>query len=122
LSAGLQAGRAVALLAAVALAPAARAQDAPEAPPGNVAAGRTVAQHVCQICHGLNGIAKQPDAANLAGQDPNYLWRQLTAFHSGDRKNETMGAVAQMLSPQQMADVAAYFGGIKIEVKSIPGQ
>lgn len=95
------------------------AQDAPasDAPPGDAAAGRKIATRVCQVCHGANGIAKLPEAANLAGQDPGYLTRQLAAFHSGDRKNETMQAVSQMLNPQQMSDVAAYYGGIKIEVK-----
>ncbi len=110
------AGRAASLLAMLVPA-AARAQDAP---PGDPAAGRKVAQRICQVCHGLNGIAKQPDAANLAGQDPGYLGRQLAAFHSGERKNETMAAVAQMLTPQQMADVAAWYGGMKISVAPLP--
>ena len=111
----MQAGRAVALLAVVALGCPALAQDAP---PGDPVVGRKLALRVCQGCHGANGIAKLPEAANLAGQDPDYLARQLAAFHSGERKNETMNAVSQMLNDKQMHDVAAYYGGIKIEVKS----
>ena len=109
------AGGALALLATVTLGHAALAQDAP---PGDATAGHRLAQRVCEACHGLNGIATLPEAANLAGQDPGYLARQLAAFHSGERKNETMAAVSQMLTDQQMRDVAAYYGGIKIEVKS----
>ena len=118
----LRAGGALALLACFAHPVLAQDAPPPEAQMGDPAAGRKVAQRVCQVCHGLNGIARQPDAANLAGQDPGYLARQLAAFHSGERKNETMAAVSQMLSERQMADVASYYGGIKVEVKSLPGQ
>ena len=111
----MQTGRALALLAIVALGHPALAQDAPA---GDAVAGRKLALRICQGCHGANGIAKMPEAANLAGQDSGYLARQLAAFHSGERKNETMGAVSQMLNDKQMHDVAAYYGGIKIEVKS----
>ena len=110
----LRAGRAVALLAVVSLGHPALAQDAPT---GDPVAGHRLAQRVCKACHGLNGIATLPEAANLAGQDAGYLARQLAAFHSGERKNETMAAVSQMLNGKQMADVAAYYGSIKIEVK-----
>ncbi len=109
------AGRAMALLAAAMLAHPAMADDAPH---GDPVAGHKLAQRVCKACHGLNGIATLPEAANLAGQDVGYLARQLAAFHSGERKNETMAAVSQMLNDKQMADVAAYYGSIKIEVKS----
>jgi len=116
----LLAGGACALLAGV-LLPAARAQDAAEnGPPGDPLAGRKVAR-MCAVCHGINGLAKQPDAANLAGQDPGYIVRQLAAFRSGARKNETMNTMAQTLNDQQMRDVAAYFGGIRITVTSVPG-
>ncbi len=111
----MQAGRALILLATLTLGYPALAQDAPH---GDAAAGRKLALRVCQSCHGANGIATLPEAANLAGQDAGYLVRQLTAFHSGERKNETMGAVSQMLNDKQMQDVAAYYGSIKIEVKS----
>lgn len=110
-----QAGRALALLAVVTLGRPALAQDAP---PGDALAGHKLASRVCKGCHGANGIATMPEAANLAGQDANYLARQLAAFHSGERKNETMNAVSQMLNDKQMHDVAAYYGSIKIEVKS----
>jgi cytochrome c553 len=111
-------------LLAVLLCVSVRAQDVPDAvtgPPGDPLAGRKVAR-MCAVCHGINGLAKQPDAANLAGQDPGYLVRQLTAFKSGARRNETMNAMAQVLNQQQMRDVAAYFGGIKIAVTQVPGQ
>ncbi len=88
----------------------------------SAAAGRQVAQQSCQTCHGMDGLAKMPDAANLAGQDPGYLARQLEAFASGDRKNEQMTIIAEQLTPEQRADAAAYYGAIEIEVVKLPGR
>ncbi len=105
-------------LAVLLLAAPALAQDAPA---GDPLAGRKLARTVCAPCHGANGIAKLPEAANLAGQDAGYLQRQLAAFRSGERKQEIMSQVAGTLSDQQMADVAAYFGAIKVEVRAVPG-
>ncbi len=116
-----QASRAAALLAVLLVPVATMAQDADAGPPGDPVAGRKVAR-ACSQCHGIDGIAKQPDAANLAGQDPAYLVRQLTAFKNGDRKNDIMSAMAQTVDDKQMRDVAAYYGGIRIEIKSVPGE
>jgi cytochrome c553 len=120
------AGGAIALLAA-ALAlgapalgqPAAATQD--DAPAGDPLAGRKLARS-CAACHGINGIANTPDAANLAGQSSNYIVRQLLAFRSGERKNDTMSIMAASLTDAQIADVAAYFGQIQIQVTKVPGQ
>lgn len=104
------------LMAGALVAPAspAAAQD--------VAAGRRLAAQSCQACHGMDGIAKLPEAANLAGQDDAYVLRQLQAFKSGERKNEQMQTVAEMLDDKQMADVAAYYKAIEIEVVKLPGR
>ena len=44
------------------------------------AAGKKVAQGTCAVCHGLDGIAKNPDAPHLAAENVEYLMRQLKAF------------------------------------------
>ena len=88
----------------------------------NVAAGRQVAVQVCQSCHGTDGIAKLPEAPHLAAQDATYLARQLKAYKSGERQNELMTVVAQDLTEQQIADVAAYYSAIEIEVVKLPGR
>ena len=100
------------LLAAAGLAPA-WAQD--------VKAGRVMANRQCAACHGPQGIATLPEAANLAGQDATYLARQLEAFRSGARANEQMSVVAQTLTDQQIADLTAFYGAIQIEVVKMPG-
>jgi cytochrome c553 len=92
------------------LAPSAgRAADA--------AAGKAKASQVCASCHGLNGIANLPEAPNLAGQSPFYLETQLKAFRSGDRKQEQMSLIAKDLSDQDIANVAAWYSGIKVTAK-----
>ena len=85
-----------------------------------VAAGRTVAARVCAGCHGADGIATMPEAANLAGQDATYLSRQLLAFRGGERVHEQMSLIAQTMSDQQIADVAAYYNAVQIEVVKVP--
>ena len=81
------------------------------------AAGKKIASGMCSVCHGVDGIAKQPDAPHLAAENVEYLLRQLKAFKSGERKHEQMSIIAQSLSDEQMADVAAWYSSIKIKVE-----
>ena len=83
---------------------------------GSVAAGRQKAQQ-CQTCHGLDGLSKLPEAPNIAGSPEPYLARQLNAFRKGERKNEMMSIVAQQLSDQDVADLAAYYAAIEVTAK-----
>jgi len=85
----------------------------------DVAAGRKKAL-ACQTCHGLDGIAKLPDAPNLAGQPATYLARELRAYRSGARRSEVMAVAAKPLSDADIADLAAYYAAIQIEVKAVP--
>jgi cytochrome c553 len=71
---------------------------------------------VCQACHGLDGLSKNPEAPNLAGQIEGYLVKALTEYKSGARKNETMNIVAKDLADQDMADIAAYYSSIQVDV------
>ena len=52
---------------------------------GDVKAGRQKALQ-CQACHGLDGMAKLPEAPNLAGQNEAYLVKALKDFRGGARK------------------------------------
>lgn len=87
---------------------AARAQDA--------AAGKRKAV-ACQVCHGLDGLSKLPDAPHLAAQPAVYLERALRAYRSGERKNEVMSVAARSLSDADIRDLAAYYAAIEIELK-----
>lgn len=82
---------------------------------GDARAGRQKAI-ACQACHGLDGLSKNPEAPNIAGQIESYLVKALQDFRSGARSNETMAIVAKGLSDGDIADLAAYYASIQIEV------
>jgi len=84
----------------------AHAQDA------SVDAGKTKSA-TCAACHGLDGNSVTPDWPSLAGQHTAYIVRQLKAFKAGERVNVTMKPFADMLTDQDMADIAAYFSAQK---------
>ena len=88
---------------------------------GDVKAGGAKAM-MCQACHGLDGLAKTPDAPNIAGQLEPYLVAQLQAFKTGLRKNDAMSVVTPSLSDQDIEDLAAYYSAIEIQVVKVPGQ
>ena len=75
---------------------------------GDAKAGRQKALQ-CQTCHGMDGLAKIPEAPNLAGQQETYLIKSLTDYKTGARKNEMMSVVAPSLNETDIADLAAYF-------------
>ena len=86
---------------------------------GDAAAGKKVMLK-CQVCHGKDGLARLPDAPNIAGQKEAYLVKALTAFKAGERKNEQMTIVIKGLSDEDIANVAAYYASIKIIVQVPP--
>ena len=88
---------------------------------GDVKAGRAKAM-MCQACHGLDGLAKTPDAPNIAGQTEPYLVTQLQAYKAGARKNDAMSVVAPSLSDADIEDLAAYYSAIEISIGKLPGQ
>ena len=71
----------------------------------------------CQVCHGKDGLAKLPEAPNLAGQKEKYLVNALQSFKAGERKNEQMTVIVKGLSDDVIANVAAYYASIKITVE-----
>jgi cytochrome c553 len=79
-------------------------------------AGRELAAAKCQVCHGIDGIAKIPVAPHLAGESEIYLQTQLKAFRSGKRVQEMMSLVAKDLSDDDIANVAAWYSSIEISV------
>lgn len=101
-------------LAGAATAPAG-AQD------GDPRTGRRLAAGICSSCHGRDGIATLPEAPNLAGQNPAYVAAQLRAYRDKTRQNEQMTIVAQELTDQQIADLAAWYAAIEITA-TIPGR
>ena len=75
---------------------------------GNSVKGEQLAK-TCSSCHGENGISVTPGYPSLAGQLPNYLFKQLLDYSNGDRDNPIMNGIAKTLSKQDAADLASWF-------------
>jgi thiosulfate dehydrogenase len=67
----------------------------------------------CASCHGADGEGdRAQNGPRLAGQDADYLERQLLAFSHGDRNSFVMQSVARTLNDDQRAAVARYYASL----------
>jgi cytochrome c553 len=101
----LAAGLALAAFSAVAAEPPAKPDPA---------AGQKIAAGICAACHGADGNSLVPINPSLAGQIPEYLYKQLVNFNAAagkepERKNAVMQSMVANLSPQDKRNLAAYF-------------
>jgi len=76
---------------------------------GDPAKAQGIATQVCAACHGIDGNSLLPANPSLAGQHPEYLFKQLSEFKSGARSNAVMAAMVANLSPDDMRNLAAYY-------------
>lgn len=81
------------------------------------AKGQATAGQICAACHMPDGNSIIPQNPRLAGQHGEYISRQLAAFKSGERKNPIMMGMAGALSPDDMANVGAWFASQKPQVE-----
>ncbi len=93
-----------------ALAAAAPVLAAGDAAEGKVKAG------MCRICHGIDGVARNPEAPNIGGEHFVYIQNQLRNFRSGKRTHEVMSVIAEGLSDEDIDDLAAWYSSIKFSV------
>lgn len=98
----------LATAAAVAVACNAGAASDQSAVAGNAAAGQAKSA-TCAACHGADGNSVSSQFPKLAGQNADYIVRELQRFKSGERKNPIMQPMAAPLSTQDMEDLAAWF-------------
>ncbi len=75
---------------------------------GDPAAGAAKAA-VCSACHGATGNSSNPEWPTLAGQHHQYIAEQLALLKAGVRIAPVMQPMAAGLSPEDMADLAAFF-------------
>jgi cytochrome c553 len=68
---------------------------------------------MCIGCHGIKGYqASFPEVYKvpmISGQNAKYIVNALNAYKKGERKHPTMRGIAESLSDQDMADLAAYY-------------
>jgi cytochrome c553 len=84
---------------------------------GDMAAGRAKVQILCQNCHGMDGVALIPGAANLSGQQREYIRVQLRAYRSGSRQEAQMNVVAKTLTDADIENLADWYSAIKVTVE-----
>ena len=82
--------------------------------------GKLKVQTVCVTCHGMNGQATGAGNSviipNITAQEKNYMVARLKAYKAGEIKHPQMSVVAQMLSEQDINDVAEWYSTIKIQI------
>lgn len=86
-----------------------------DASPEVLARGQQLFEHgddgkgipACAACHGANAEGKD-DFPRLAGQHASYLVRQIVAFRTATRRNDTMHANAENISDDDAQAVADY--------------
>ena len=65
---------------------------------------------VCGACHGQNGEPTNPATTPIIwGQMPNWLYKELHDFHSGDRDSPIMAPLVKAFSLEDLRKVANYF-------------
>ncbi|MCS6810868.1 MAG: cytochrome c4, partial [Tepidimonas sp.] len=71
--------------------------------------GEVIARDRCAVCHGPCGQSVAPNFPRLAGQNAQYLARQLQAFAQGERKDVAMSEKVKGLSASDIEAVAEYY-------------
>jgi cytochrome c553 len=100
----------VSLVAALAAATTfANAPAAAAASKGDPKAAETIVNQVCAGCHSADGNSMVAANPSLAGLNSDYIYKQLSDFKSGARKNAIMSGMVASLSQQDMLNLAAYF-------------
>jgi cytochrome c553 len=80
--------------------------------PGNAEAGKSKSE-ACAGCHGAAGVSAGLPGPTLAGQKEAYLVEVLKAYKTGKRNNPMMTPMVASVSDGDIADVAAYYAGLK---------
>jgi cytochrome c553 len=66
----------------------------------------------CVPCHGMDGIGRDAEVPNLAGQNETYLLNQLRAFHQGRRQHKEMLYMSRKMTDEDMQALAAFFANL----------
>ena len=99
-------------LAAMLSAVAAAAAEPPLK--GDAAKAQGIANQVCAACHAADGNSQIAINPKLAGQIPEYIYKQLTNFKAAagkkaERENPVMAGMVANLSIEDMRNLAAHY-------------
>ena len=83
---------------------------------GDPAAGQ-VKSALCATCHGAEGNSEISINPKLAGQNFNYIVKQLKDYKSGNRVNATMAAMVAALTDQDILDISAWYSSQQVTLQ-----
>lgn len=84
---------------------------------GSAEAGQAKAV-TCAACHGADGNSPNPEWPSLAGQHASYIEKSLRDYKAGSRSDVLMTSQAQLLSDQDISDLAAWYSSQKVTPKA----
>jgi len=80
---------------------------------GDVAQGKAKSV-TCIGCHGVNGNSIAPTFPKIAGQNEDYIIKQLKEFKTGSRVDTIMAGIVASLTDTDIANLAAYYASQKV--------
>ncbi|MDG2141169.1 MAG: c-type cytochrome [Gammaproteobacteria bacterium] len=83
---------------------------------GDAAAGQAKSA-LCATCHGAEGNSEISINPKLAGQNFNYIVKQLNDYKSGNRVNATMSAMVAALTEQDILDISAWYSSQQVTLQ-----
>jgi cytochrome c553 len=84
--------------------------------------GKVIAEEICVACHGADGTSPLANFPHIAGQNPEYIEKQIVNFKKGLREDPTMTAMAASVPDEEVANVAAWFAQQQIRTPATPAQ
>jgi len=105
------------IIALMAMLAAALAGAAEPTFKGDAAKAKGIVDQVCVACHAADGNSTIAINPKLAGQFPEYLYKQLANFKpaaagkKAERENAVMAGMVAGLSADDMRNVSAYYAG-----------
>ncbi len=88
---------------------------------GDLLLGKQKASIVCSACHGLDGQSasggNSPLIPNITAQQKEYIISKLEDYKSGKIDHPQMTLIAQMLTMEDIKNVAEWYSSIKISIE-----
>lgn len=72
----------------------------------------------CMACHGDDGIAKDKSVPHLAGQNYEYLLKQLHDFQKGRRPHKEMRVMSRLMTEFELQEIADFYARLPREPKN----
>jgi len=88
---------------------------------GDLLLGKEKAATTCSGCHGIDGQATSGGNSsltpNITAQQKEYILEKLKDYKSGKINHPQMSLIAQMLSDNDIENVAEWYSNIKISIE-----